>query len=62
MTTKLPNGHKIYQMAAEYSKWPHINQHFPIEGLSRFGIFRIKINHHLATLFLGLAFNCRNRA
>jgi hypothetical protein len=27
MTATLPNGHKIYQLAVKYSKWPY--QHFP---------------------------------
>jgi hypothetical protein len=32
MTTKLLNGHKIYQMALKYSNGHKIYQHFPFQG------------------------------
>jgi hypothetical protein len=55
----IPNDHKLFQMAINYTKWPQnipdghkIYQHFPWQGplkLSQIGIFGLKINH-LATL------------
>jgi hypothetical protein len=52
IATTLPNGHKIYQMAVVYSKWPQKYQPFPFQGLPMFtqiGIFGLK-TFHLATL------------
>jgi hypothetical protein len=55
----VPNGHKLYQTAIYYTKWPEIIpnyrkifQHFLFKGPPKYtqdGIFGLKINH-LATL------------
>jgi hypothetical protein len=46
ITIKLPSGHKIYQMAVIYSKWPLNTLTFPFKGPPKFtqiGIFGLKI-------------------
>jgi hypothetical protein len=59
MTTNIPNGLKIHQMALKYTKWPEeipngheIYQKFPFKGLQKDfknDIFGKQINH-LTTL------------
>jgi hypothetical protein len=44
-TTKLPNGHKIYQMAENSPNSDKIYQHFPFQGPPKYthiGIFGLK--------------------
>jgi hypothetical protein len=60
IATKLPNGHKMYQMAVLYSKWTRIYQPLSIRRprkITQIWIFGLKRNH-LATLvgncFVGL--------
>jgi hypothetical protein len=54
IATKVPNGHKMYQMAFIYSTWPYKFQPFPCQGPPKFTqivFFGLKI-YHLATLML----------
>jgi hypothetical protein len=50
ITTKLPNCHKIYQMAVKYSEWPNY-KFLDTPKYTKIGIYGLKRNH-LATLQL----------
>jgi hypothetical protein len=50
-STKLPNGHKMYQMVVIFSKWPKNAPTFYIPRLSKIVIIGLKI-YHLATLIM----------
>jgi hypothetical protein len=50
--SKLPNGHKIFQLAIEFTNFLHSKS---IQNLPEFGFF----SHHLATLINRLPLNTR---